>query len=252
MGRQDWTDLGGVQGKFLTTHWSLLQELKRTVGDTNRALIELLLERYWKPVYCYLRRKGYANEQAKDLTQGFFHEVVLNRHLFEKADPSRGSFRSLLLHALHQYVTDQQRKESAGKRIPPERLVNLEGVDPVELPPCLAELGPDESFNYTWKAELLERALAQVRTDYTSQGMETHWLIFQDRLLAPLLHDRPVPSMRELCAHYGIDKQATVSHMLTTVKRHFQTVLRSHVRQTVLEGQPVEEELQDILKFFRS
>jgi len=252
MGRQDWTGMGGVQEKFLTTHWSWLQDLKGTGGATNRALIELLLERYWKPVYCYLRRKGYANEPAKDLTQGFFHEVVLNRHLFEKADPSRGSFRSLLLHALHQYLTDQQRKESAGKHIPREHLVTLEAVDPVELPQFVAELDPDESFNYTWKADLLERVLAQVRTDYTSQGMETHWLIFHDRLLAPLLQDRPVPSMRELCTRYGIDKQATVSHMLTTVKRHFQTVLRSHVRQTVLDDQPLEEELQDILRFFRS
>jgi hypothetical protein len=252
MGRQDWTSMGGVQGKFLTTHWSWLEDLKGGEGATQRALIELLLERYWKPVYCYLRRKGYPNEPAKDLTQGFFHEVVLDRHLFERADPNRGSFRSLLLHALHQYVTDQQRKEAAGMRIPREHLVSLEAVDPVELPQVVAELDPDESFNYTWKTDLLERVLAQVRTDYTSQGRETHWRLFQDRLLAPLLEDRPVPSLRELCTRYDIDKQATVSHMLTTVKRHFQTVLRSHVRRTVLEGHPVEEELQEILQFLRT
>jgi DNA-directed RNA polymerase specialized sigma24 family protein len=244
--------MGGAQVKFLTTHWSLLEGLKGAEGANDRALIELLLERYWKPVYCYLRRKGYANEQAKDLTQGFFHEVVLSRHLFERADPSRGSFRSLLLHALHQYLTDQQRKASAGRRIPSERLVNLDVVDPVELPQVVAELDPDESFNYTWKSDLLDRVLAQVRTDYTSQGMETHWLLFRDRLLAPLLQDRPLPSMRELCTRYGIDKQATVSHMLTTVKRHFQTILRGHVRQTVLDDQSIEEEMHDILKFFRT
>jgi len=243
--------MGGVQEKFLTTHWSLLQDLKGAEEATSRALIELLLERYWKPVYCYLRRKGYANEPAKDLTQGFFHEVVLNRRLFERADPDRGSFRSLLLHALHQYLTDQQRRESAGKRIPPERVVHLEAVDPGELPQSVAGLDPDESFNYTWKADLLERVLAEVRTDYTNRGMETHWLIFRDRLVAPLLQDHAVPSLRELCTRYGIDKQASVSHMLTTVKRHFQTVLRSQVRQTVLDGQSVEEELQDILRFLR-
>jgi RNA polymerase sigma-70 factor (ECF subfamily) len=252
MGRQDWTGMGGVQEKFLTTHWSLLQDLKGAEEANSRALIELLLERYWKPVYCYLRRKGYANEQAKDLTQGFFHEVVLNRRLFERADPDRGSFRSLLLHSLHQYLTDQQRRESAGKRIPPECVVHLEAIDPMELPQFVAGLDPDESFNYTWKADLLERVLAKVRTDYTNRGMETHWLIFRDRLLAPLLQDHAVPSMRELCTRYGIENQASVSHMLTTVKRHFQTVLRSQVRQTVLDGQSVEEELQDILRFLRT
>lgn len=252
MGRPDWTGMGGVQEKFLTTHWSMLEELKGAEGATRRALMELLLERYWKPVYCYLRRRGHANEPAKDLTQGFFHEVVLNRGLFERANPSRGSFRSLLLHALRQYLADQQRRESAGKRIPPERLVHLEALDSVELPQFVAQLEPDESFNYTWKADLLERVLTQVRTDYMNQGMKTHWLIFRDRLLGPLLQDHEVPSMRELCTRYGLDKQAAVSHMLTTVKRHFQTVLRSHVRRTVLDGQSVEGELQDILRFLRT
>jgi DNA-directed RNA polymerase specialized sigma24 family protein len=244
--------MGGVQKKFLTTHWSMLQDLKGTGGDTNHALIELLLERYWKPVYCYLRRKSFNNEDAKDLTQGFFHEVVMNRHLFERADPGRGSFRSLLLHALHQYLADEHRRDSAGKRIPPEMLVSLEDAGPLELPHVMDELDPDESFNYTWKAELLQRVLAQVRADYQNQGMQTHWQLFHDRLLAPLLEDQPVPSLRELCARYGIENQSIASHMLTTVKRHFQTVLRSHVCQTVLDGQSVEQELQEIMKFFRA
>lgn len=252
MGLRDWTGMGGVHERFLTTHWSMLRDLKSADGDTSRALIELLTERYWKPVYCYLRRKGHTNEDAKDLTQGFFHEVVLNRRLFERADSGRGSFRSLLLHALHQYLVDQQRKEQAGRRIPPERLVSLEQVDPVALPAVMAELDPDESFNYTWKADLLQRVLDQVQADYDGQGMGTHWQLFHDRLLAPLLEDRPAPSLGELCTRYSIDNQTAASHMLTTVKRHFQTVLRGHVEQTVLDGQSVDEELHEIMKFFRA
>ena len=90
MGRRDPTDMGGLRETFLTTHWSLIEGIQ-SGGDRDRALIGLLLDRYWKPVYCYLRRKGCDNEQAKDLTQGFFHEVVLNRHLVDRADPSAGS-----------------------------------------------------------------------------------------------------------------------------------------------------------------
>ncbi|MBN2314062.1 MAG: hypothetical protein JXM79_09040, partial [Sedimentisphaerales bacterium] len=99
MENSDWTNMGGARQTFLKTHWSLLEGIQKR-GDKERALIGLLLERYWKPVYCYLRRKGYDNEQAKDLTQGFFHDVVLDRDLIDRADPSKGSFRSLLLHAL--------------------------------------------------------------------------------------------------------------------------------------------------------
>ncbi len=69
-------------------------------------------------------------------------------------------------------------------------------------------------------------------------------------MLPPLLQDHPVPSFRQLCEQYRIEKEDTASHMLTTVKRHFQTVLRDHVRQTVLTGEAVEEELGEMLRFF--
>jgi hypothetical protein len=91
MGGYDQTSMGGDRGTFLTTHWSLIEDVKQG-QDKDRALIGLLLERYWKPVYCYLRSKGYNNDQAKDLTQGFLHEVVLNRHLIDRADTSKGHY----------------------------------------------------------------------------------------------------------------------------------------------------------------
>jgi len=250
MENSNWTDIGGVRQTFLTTLWSLLEGIKEH-GDKERALIGLLLERYWKPVYCYLRRKGYDNEQAKDLTQGFFHEVVLDRDLIDRSDPSKGSFRSLLLHALNHYLVDEQRKESARKRIPRDKLVRLDIADPPALPEIVDELGPEETFNYAWKADLLERALSEVRENYTRQGMETHWYVFRDRILQPLLGDQPPLPLNKICRQYGIENEATASHMLETVKRRFQSVLRKQVRQTVLTGQVVEEELKEILKFFK-
>jgi len=241
--------MGGARQKFLTTHWSMLEGIKKR-GDKERNLIGLLLEQYWKPVYCYLRRKGYDNEKAKDLTQGFFHEVVLNRDLIDRADPSKGSFRTLLLHALNHYVVDEHRKESACKQIPQDKLVRLDITDPPALPEIVDELGPEETFNYAWKADLLERALSEVKESYVKQGMENHWHVFRDRLLQPLLENQQLISLKEICKQYSIENEATASHMLETVKRRFQSVLRKQVRQTVLTGQVVEEELKEILKFF--
>ena len=57
------TDMGGVGEAFLTTHWSIIENVGLH-DDRNKALIGLLLRKYWKPVYCYLRSKGYDNEQA--------------------------------------------------------------------------------------------------------------------------------------------------------------------------------------------
>jgi DNA-directed RNA polymerase specialized sigma24 family protein len=242
------TDMGGVREAFLTTHWSLIEEIQAS-EDKDKALIGLLLEQYWKPVYCYLRRKGYDNEPAEDLTQDFFHEVVLHRHLVERADPSKGRFRTFLLHALNQYVLDEQRKDAAHKRIPPTKVVSLDMTNPPSLPPTMQEAGPDECFNYAWKADLLDRVLSELKQWYTTQGMETHWRLFRDRLVEPNLDSQETPSLSELCRRYGIENETKASNMLGTVKRQFRTILDKHVRQTVVSGEAAEEELSEIFEF---
>ncbi|MEJ2705183.1 MAG: hypothetical protein P8Z79_22310, partial [Sedimentisphaerales bacterium] len=173
MSNFDQTSMGGEREAFLTTHWSLIEDVKEH-EDKDRALVGLLLERYWKPVYCYMRRKGYDNEQAKDLTQGFFQEVVLNRHLVGRADSSKGRFRSFLLHALNQYLVDERRRETTRKHIPRDKLIPLDIDDLQTLPQMVSKLDAEQSFDYVWKAELLERALAEVKDRYIKRSMETH------------------------------------------------------------------------------
>lgn len=250
MAYRDRTDMGGARETFLTTHWSLIEGVKGD-EDRDRALIGLLLERYWKPVYCYLRRKGHDNEQAKDLTQGFFHAVVLGRGLIERADQSKGRFRTFLLHALNQYLIDERRKETTQGRIPPGRLVPLDGIAPSALPPDVGQLDPEQCFDYAWKADLLERALAELKQWYSERGMDAHWRLFQDRVLGPSLEGLEAPSLAELCERHGIENETKASNMLGTVKRQFQTILTAHVRQTVLSGEAAEEELGELFRFLK-
>ena len=246
----DRTDMGGTRETFLTTHWSLVEGVKEHI-DKDQALIGLLLERYWKPVYCYLRRKGYDNEQAKDLTQDFFHEVVLNRSLIERVDPSKGRFRSFLLHALNQYLVDERRKETAQKRIPPAKLVPLDVSHPPVLPHKISQLEPEQCFDYAWKTDLLERALADLKKWYFKRGMDTHWYLFRDRLLRPSLEGLQAPPFSQLCKKYEIANETKASNMLGAVKKQFQNILTKHVHQTVLSGDVAEAELEEMFKFLK-
>ena len=164
-----------------------------------------MLNKYWKPVYCYLRRKGYDNEQAKDLTQGFFHEVVLGRGLIQKADQSRGRFRSYLLLALNRYVINVREEETARKRIPPERLVSLDMIDPPDLPPSVIQSEPEEAFNYAWVSALLEQVLDEVQAKCGERDLTLHWQVFRDRIVRPILNRTQPLSMKAICARYGIE-----------------------------------------------
>ncbi len=250
MGRNDYTDMGGTGEAFLTTHWSLIEGMASADQDRRLALIGVLMDRYWKPVYCYLRRQGHTNEEAKDLTQGFFHEVVLERHLVEKADPAKGRFRSFLLMALNRYLVNVRKHEARQRRRPTGKLVPLEMVEPAELSQLVAESDPEDCFNYAWVSALLERVLEDLEADYQRDGKTVHWQLFHDRVLAPIL-DRtdPVP-LAELCTRYGLADEAQASNMIVTVKRRFQKLLREHLRKSVMSEELLAEEWEEIQQFF--
>ena len=218
MDRHDYTDMGGPAGVFWTTHWSLIENARSADHDGNRLLIDMLLRRYWKPIYCFLRRKGYGNEQAKDLTQGFFHEVVLGRHLIEKVEPARGRFRSLLLIALDRYLANVHRAEAA--------------------------------YDYVWVSTMLEQVLEEVKAECSRDGMVQHWNVFHDRVLAPIVQQGKPPALGEICTRYGIENERQASNMVVTMKRRMQAALAQRLRETVSSEEEVGSEMEAIRGFF--
>jgi DNA-directed RNA polymerase specialized sigma24 family protein len=248
MARANHTDMGGKGYAFLTTHWSLIDGIKST-DDKDKTLIDHLLKRYWKPVYCYLRRKGHKNENAKDLTQGFFHDVVLNRSLARRADQGKGRFRAFLLHALDQYLINEWDKQNAQKRRPKGQLVHLELHELPDLPATISELTPEDSYNYTWLSELLERVVAEVEEECRQDGLDVHWQLFNERIVKPTIDDSTPPSLAQLCRTYKIESEKKAANMTITVKRRFQTLLKRQVRNTVATDEDVEGELQEIMQY---
>ena len=247
--RDDYTDMGGMRDEFLTTHWSIIEDVTLSEDERNRALISLLIETYWKPVYSYLRRRDYNNEQAKDLTQGFFHEVVLGRKLIARADQTKGSFRSFLLVALNRYANDVRDGQAAQKRIPRNKLIFLDQIDAPDLPAAVTDLGPEDSFNYTWISKLIEQALDEVRTTCRQEGMTVHWNVFHDRVLEPVMDNVAPPSMKEICGRYGIEDGIKASNMIITVKRKLQTAIERQLRRTVVSDDEINAELGEIVQF---
>ncbi|MDI6451552.1 hypothetical protein [Anaerobaca lacustris] len=248
----DYTDMGGTGQAFMTTHWSLIEGAASSDQAKSDAMVNLLLQRYWKPVYCYLRRKGCNNEQAKDLTQGFFHEVVLEHHLIEKADSAKGRFRTLLLVALDRYVRDVRQRESAQKRRPKGRLFPLDIAEPPEVPQSIVGSAPESTFHYAWVSALLEQVFDEVERACHRDGQTLHWCVFRDRVLDPIMDRHPPPSLQEIVAKYGIQDERKVSNMIVTIKRRFRTALRQRLRESVTSDELVEGEFEQIRHFFPS
>jgi RNA polymerase sigma-70 factor (ECF subfamily) len=242
--------MGGTTEGFLTTHWSVIDEIAADNDIRNQALINELLKKYWKPVYCFLRHKGYENEQAKDLTQGFFQEVVLTRKLIQYADKAKGRFRTLILSALEQYLARVHRKETAQKRMPKDKLLQLEQIELTELPEPISGLTAEQSFNYAWLSSVLDEILVEVQVKCQTDDKTLHWQVFNDRVMQPIIENSHPPSLSEICDKYGIDDTAKASNMIITVNRRFRSTLKRHVRRAVANDADVDEELRELMQMF--
>lgn len=239
----DKTVMGGKSERFHTTCWTMLADIKTSDKAKEQLIINELSELYWKPVYCYLRQKGNNNETAKDLTQGFFHEVVINRSLLQQADKRKGKFRTFLLTALDRYTRDVHQKETAAKRKPSGKWFSLEDFD-------MPDLTAEQSFNYAWVTDLLDHVFSEVEQECINTQKGVHWKVFFARVLAPIVYGKNGPSMSEICANLGIDNESIASNMIITVKRRIRKALERNLAKLSESGKEMEEEIRELLSIF--
>ena len=60
--------------------------------------LEKLCRTYWRPIFAFLRRQGIPPDEAEDITQGFFAQL-LERRNFSAVRKEKGRLRSFLLGA---------------------------------------------------------------------------------------------------------------------------------------------------------
>jgi len=244
----DRTAIGGSRRTFETTCWSRIGLVRTCDPNIRRSVLNDLIYAYWKPVYWYLRQRGYTNERAKDLTQGFFSEILLGRDLVPKADPSKGRFRTFLLAALNRYVSNEHRRENAKKRKAPNAVESFDAEHVPEMPSEQLGGTPEQAFDYVWASLMLDDVLSEVKKGLYETSRATYWEVFRDKVLAPIFEDAAAPSMAALCGKYGIDGEQRATNMLVTVKRQFRRVLESKLRRYAGEDAAVETELGELIE----
>lgn len=88
-------DTWGGRG-FSTTRWSLVVE---ACGDEGGVALGELCERYWYPLYWFVRRQGRSAADAEDLTQAFFAKLLekgwlCRRHRVKRSPRSFRNWKS--------------------------------------------------------------------------------------------------------------------------------------------------------------
>lgn len=222
------TDLLGPSKEFVKTSWSLVRAAGK--GEGWDPLVRL----YWKPLYFYLRRRGMDNEIAKDLIQEFL-TTLLERRSLERADPSRGRFRTFLLAALDNLLADWKRKESRQKRGRGAAVLSFDfasGERDFALEVASGET-PQMLACRAWAHELLDQCLLEL------EGVPTHVAALRMRLKGADYREicdrtRLSPSMAQLAVH--------------RLSREFGEILGRRLRQLCPDPAEFEAELSEFME----
>jgi RNA polymerase sigma-70 factor (ECF subfamily) len=98
---------------FSTTRWTMVRAAASATTDRREAALAELCDRYWAPIYAFLRRRGHAADDAADLTQAFFRHLIEKRSL-AGVDPALGRFRAFLLASAKHFVANVRELDAAG------------------------------------------------------------------------------------------------------------------------------------------
>jgi RNA polymerase sigma factor (sigma-70 family) len=211
-----------VDRYFPKTSWTLLAEARGEAAGAVGARDEFA-RRYYRPVYEYICAMLRDREEAEELAQGFFADIVVSGRLLARVDRERGSFRPYLKQAVRNYFTTQIRTKERQKRRPAEELRPDEwsgqGWERLDL---ATGDSPDAAFHEAFVRSLLEEAFRQVRAICEERGHTEHLRLFVGRYLSD---SADPPSWRELGDAFGLDEKAARGRA-ETVARHFREVLR--------------------------
>jgi RNA polymerase sigma-70 factor (ECF subfamily) len=157
---------GGAESRyesFASTRWSIVLEAGNSATVSVHAFNALseLCQIYWRPLYSFYGDKGCSAEDAQDLIQGFFADLIETR-AYARADREKGRFRSFLLGTLKHFVADVHDHGRALKRGGGMILTSLDDQATAEAEAQIARATkwqPEEVYDREWAALLLRQAL---------------------------------------------------------------------------------------------
>jgi RNA polymerase sigma factor (sigma-70 family) len=232
---------------FATTHWTVvLAAGRRSTPEADRAL-EVLCRAYWFPLYAYVRRRGYAKEDAEDLTQAFFARF-LEKNYLEGLSAERGRFRAFLLASLKHFLANEwdhsQRQKRGGQT--PHLSLDWQTADAQFQLAAPAHSSPDQAFDREWAVALLARVLERLAAECEADGRGHQFAALKDFLAS----DGETSPYADASQALGLSAGA-VRVAVHRLRKRYRQLLRDAITQTVADPAHVQDEIQALFGAFR-
>lgn len=231
---------------FATTRWTIVLAAGDSDTPQSADALEALCRTYWFPLYAYVRRRGHAKEDAEDLTQAFFADL-LGRRDFAKTDGERGRFRAFLLASLKNFLANEWDKKQRLKRGGQITHFSLDwqSADTQFQIADEAMRSPDEIFDREWAVALLERVILRLRDEWMAEGKAERFEKLKGFLTVGKGEIPYAKAAEELLMDEG-----TLRVAVHRLRKRYRELLRNEVGQTLADPAMVEEELAVLLGAF--
>jgi RNA polymerase sigma-70 factor (ECF subfamily) len=127
--------------------------------------------------YIRLKRARYGRDDAEDLTQGFFTELIARNDL-ARIEPERGKLRAYLVTSIVNYLARVDRDAGTEKRGGTAQVVSLETETLAELERSLESnpnASPERALERRLAMRVLDAAREQLFEEWVEKGWEHHW-----------------------------------------------------------------------------
>jgi RNA polymerase sigma-70 factor (ECF subfamily) len=235
-------------GVFATTQWSVVVAAQQS--DTQaQAALDRLCRAYWYPLYAFARRQGNNPEDARDLTQEFFAQLLAKGGI-NRADPERGRFRSFLLTAFKNLLTNEWKRAHRQKR-GAGAVLSLDDPDleaRYQLEPAHVA-NPETLYERRWAETLLARVIERLRAECDGDGADRARRF--EVLKVYLVDDKGTLPLAEAAERLGLSLVATkgVVHRL---RQRYREIFREEIAQTVSRPEDVDDEIRHLFRALSS
>ena len=230
--------------RFATTHWSVVLTAGDRSSEHTAECLERLCRTYWYPLYCFVRRKGYAPCEAEDLTQGFFARFLEKQYL-KDVSPEKGRFRTFLLCSLNHFLANEGDKAKRIKRGGEMIFLPLETTNAEQRYDLDAQDAhtPELGFDRRWAQTILELVLRRLRSEFEMTGKSARFAELKPFLLGDAKADEYAAIARRL----QMTEQG-VKSAVHRLRQRFRELFREEIAHTVATRAEVDEELRYLVQ----
>jgi RNA polymerase sigma-70 factor (ECF subfamily) len=210
------------------------------VSEASHHALEKLCDAYWYPIYVYVRRRGYGPEDAQDLTQEFFAQLIAKEHL-RLADSNKGRFRSFLLAMLNFFLAREWSRAHRRKRGGHYKFVSLDeqmAEERYQIEPHDSD-SPDKNFQRQWALTVLKQTMKALERECAETGKTS---LFEE--VKQLLSGEPDGVSYAVISQRLSMTEGAVRVAVHRLRQRYGELLRVEVSQTLGSKGEVEEELR--------